>query len=254
MRDELPGPSDARADSEAPSLVPSMSRRALLKVALVVPASGLFGCRGRTAPQASAPTPASAAAFLSGAERRFLDAATERLIPDEEDGLGARGAAVVEFIDRQLAGSYGRAERWYMHGPWQNGVPQQGYQLKLTPAELYRTAIRDIDRWCAKQHSMHFSALSGADQDDVLHGLESGDIELADVPAKAFFTMLWKNTVEGFLSDPIYGGNRDFAGWKLVGFPGPRYNYVAEIEQYGKAYTEPTVGLMGRDPSRFPRE
>jgi gluconate 2-dehydrogenase gamma chain len=57
--------------------------------------------------------------------------------------------------------------------------------------------------------------------------------------------MLWNNTVEGFLSDPMYGGNRNFAGWKLVGFPGPRYNYVSEIEQYGKPYTLPTVGILG---------
>jgi gluconate 2-dehydrogenase gamma chain len=138
-----------------------------------------------------------------------------------------------------------------MHGPWQDGIPQQGYQLKLTPAALYRTAIRDVNAWCRKQHSKDFAVLSGTDQDAVLHGLESGDIHLADVPAKAFFSILWENTLEGFLADPIYGGNRNFAGWKLVGFPGPRYNYVAEIEQYGKPYTEPTVGIMGRDPSRL---
>jgi gluconate 2-dehydrogenase gamma chain len=57
------------------------------------------------------------------------------------------------------------------------------------------------------------------------------------------------NTRNGFLSDPIYGGNRDFAGWKLLGFPGPRYNYVDEITRYGVPYDEPTVGLMGRDGS-----
>jgi gluconate 2-dehydrogenase gamma chain len=70
------------------------------------------------------------------------------------------------------------------------------------------------------------------------------------VPAKEFFKILWSNTQEGFLADPEYGGNRGFAGWKLIGFPGPRYNYVAEIEQYGKRYEEPTVGLLGRDPQR----
>jgi len=58
--------------------------------------------------------------------------------------------------------------------------------------------------------------------------------------------MLWQNTQEGYLADPMYGGNRDFAGWKLIGFPGPRYNYVAEIGQFGKPYTLPTVGLKGR--------
>ena len=55
--------------------------------------------------------------------------------------------------------------------------------------------------------------------------------------------MLVQNTVEGFLADPIYGGNRDFFGWKLIGFPSPRYNYVSEIEQYGKKYDMPFVSI-----------
>jgi gluconate 2-dehydrogenase gamma chain len=134
-----------------------------------------------------------------------------------------------------------------MQGPWATGTPEQGYQLKLTPGELYQTATRDVNAWCQKKHGKDFAGLSEAEQDDVLHGLESGDVELPDVPAKVFFTMLWNNTVEGFLSDPMYGGNRNFAGWKLVGFPGPRYNYVSEIEQYGKPYTVPTVGILGRN-------
>ena len=95
-----------------------------------------------------------------------------------------------------------------------------------------------------------FSQLDAAAQDKVLHGLEKGEIELQGASAAEFFTMLWANTQEGFLADPMYGGNRDFAGWKLIGFPGPRYNYVAEIEHHGKRYGEPTVGLLGRDPDR----
>jgi gluconate 2-dehydrogenase gamma chain len=59
--------------------------------------------------------------------------------------------------------------------------------------------------------------------------------------------MLLQNVTEGFFADPMYGGNRDFIGWKLIGFPGPRYNYVEEIEQYGKPYTLPPVSLkLGR--------
>ena len=68
--------------------------------------------------------------------------------------------------------------------------------------------------------------------------------------AKAFFDMLWQNTKEGFFADPMYLGNRNFVGWKLIGFPGPRYNYVDEIEHYGERYALPTVGLLGRDRQR----
>lgn len=244
------GPADTSASAQSPG------RRALLKAALFVPAasfvgSSLLGCGTRNANRDGVATDTvPPLRFFNPDERAFIEAATARLIPDDEDGTGARGADVAVFIDRQLAGPYGHAYRWYMQGPWEKGIPGQGYQLRLTPGELYQTAIRDVDAWCRKNHGKGFVALSADEQDDVLHGLESGDIKLADVPAKAFFTMLWKNTVEGFLADPMYGGNRNFTGWKLVGFPGPRYNYVAEIEQYGKPYTKPTVGILGRDPNR----
>jgi gluconate 2-dehydrogenase gamma chain len=232
----------------------SITRRSLLNGVLLLPAAAILGCRPHVSnhPDTHPGNPTST--FFNPEQRAFVEAATERLIPDEEDGLGARGAAVAVFIDRQLAGPYGRAERWYMQGPWATGLPEQGYQLKLTPGELYRTATRDVNAWCLKNHGKDFAALSGVEQDEVLHGLESGEIELGDVPAKVFFTMLWNNTVEGFLSDPMYGGNRNFTGWNLVGFPGPRYNYSNDIEQYGKPYTLPTVGILGRDGTKLRRD
>ncbi|MGH8850279.1 MAG: gluconate 2-dehydrogenase subunit 3 family protein [Casimicrobiaceae bacterium] len=187
--------------------------------------------------------------YLTETEISFLDAAVSRLIPADDLGPGAKEARVTFFIDQQMAGPFGRGESWYMQGPWKKGTEQQGYQLKLTPAQLYRAAIKDADEYCRRTFNKHFADAGTADQDKVLHGLEKGDIELANAPAKEFFKMLLQNTGEGFFADPIYGGNRDFAGWKLIGFPGPRYNYVNEIEQYGKPYTMPTVGLAGRNGS-----
>ena len=193
------------------------------------------------------PTVPAAFTYLTAAEIAFVDASVSRLIPANKIGPGAKEAGVTFFIDQQLAGSYGRAEAWYMQGPWTKGIDEQGYQLKLTPAQLYRAAIKDIDEHCRRTLKKNFADLPPADQDQVLHGLEKGDIELPGAPAKEFFKMLWENTGEGFFADPIYGGNRDFAGWKLIGYPGPRYNYVNEIEQYGKRYSMPTVGLAGRN-------
>jgi gluconate 2-dehydrogenase gamma chain len=188
--------------------------------------------------------------YFTAPEIAFIDAAVSRLIPADELGPGAKEASVTFFIDQQLAGSFGRAETWYMQGPWKEGTPQQGYQLKLTPAQLYRVGIQGTDEHCRRTFNKKaFADLSPTDRDKILHGLEKGEIELAGAPAKEFFDLLWQNTGEGFFADPMYGGNRDFAGWKLVGFPGPRYNYVNEIEQYGKPYTLPTVGLMGRNGS-----
>ena len=221
-------------------------RRTFLKVASVVPAVA-------AAPVRFANTPATPGtqAYFTNEERAFVDAAVSRLIPADELGPGAKEAGVTFFIDRQLSGPYGRAETWYMQGPWHEGSKQQGYQLKLTPAELYRAAIQDVDAHCRKAFgNKSFAELDAGSQDKVLKGLEAGDVKLGRVPAKQFFDMLWENTQQGFLADPMYGGNRDFAGWKLIGFPGPRYNYVAEIDQYGKRYTLPPVGILGRDPKR----
>ena len=213
--------------------------------------SAVLGREGSLLPPA--PTPGQYA-YLTPAEIAFIDAAVSRLIPADELGPGAKEAGVTFFIDQQMAGPFGRGESWYMAGPWKKGSEQQGYQLRLTPAQLYRAGIKDTDDHCQRTFSKKFSDLSAADQDRVLQELEKGKIELPNASAKSFFDMLLQNTSEGFFADPIYGGNRDFIGWKLVGFPGPRYNYVNEIEQYGRPYTQPTVGLAGRRGRPSPHE
>jgi gluconate 2-dehydrogenase gamma chain len=231
-----------------------LTRREMLKSTAAAGSSVVvswFGTRTALA-QTTSPLPPPVTpgqfAYFTAPEITFLDAAVSRLIPNDELGPGAKEAEVTFFIDQQMAGPFGRAETWYMEGPWKDGTEQQGYQLKLTPAQLYRVGIKGADDYCRHNFgNKTFAELDAQDQDKVLHGLEKGDIELTGAPAKEFFAMLWENTGEGYFADPIYGGNRNFAGWKLVGFPGPRYNYAAEIEQYGKPYTQPTVGLTGRN-------
>lgn len=184
--------------------------------------------------------------YFTAPEAAFINAALDRLIPSDNLGPGAREAGVLFFIDQQMAGSFGRADRWYMEGPWQPGTKEQGYQLRFTPAQLYRLSIQAIDGHCKAQYGgKTFAQLGAAQQDGILHALDNGKLTLPDAPAKDFFDMLLQNAFEGFLADPMYGGNRKFAGWKLIGFPGPRYNYVEEITQYGKRYGRPTIGLTG---------
>ena len=230
------------------------TRREMLHTTAVAGSAAIVSWLGSQAAVAEAnslaprPVGSRTYAYFTAPEIVFIDAAVSRLVPADELGPGAKEAGVTLFIDQQIAGSFGRAETWYMLGPWKDGTPEQGYQLKLTPAQLYRVGIQSIDDYCRRTFNKKtFAELGASDQDKILHGLEKGEIELADAPAKEFFAMLWQNTNEGFFADPIYGGNRNFAGWKLIGFPGPRYNYVNEIEQYGKPYTLPTVGLMGRN-------
>ena len=185
--------------------------------------------------------------FLKPAEREFLDAAVSRLIPKDDLGPGAKEAGVTFFLDRQLAGPYGKGSHWYMLGPWKKGEPTQGYQSRLSPAELYRAAIAATDDHCkSKFGGKTFAQLSGDQQDQVLHGLEKGDVTLKGADAKTFFTLLHQNTIEGFFSDPIHGGNRDMVGWKLIGFPGARYDYRPYVKMHGKKLDLPPVGIKGR--------
>jgi gluconate 2-dehydrogenase gamma chain len=237
--------------------MPTISRRELLKSAALLPAAAVVATTApirfvpQTMPPAGGRAPdytAPAQGFLDTAEKAFVEAAVARIIPADDLGPGAKEAGVAEFIDRQLAGPYGAAETWYMQGPWQQGTEQQGYQLRLSPSQLYRAAIREIDAAVRKRHGDRpFAQLDANAQDQLLHALESGDLKVSGDLGKEFFEMLVVNTVEGFLADPIYGGNRDFIGWKLIGFPGPRYNYVAEIGQFGKKYDMPFVSIAGRD-------
>ena len=185
--------------------------------------------------------------FLRPEEGEFIDAAVSRLIPKDDLGPGAKEAGVTTFIDRQLAGPYGKGADWYMQGPWAHGTPTQGYQSRRGPAELYRAAIKAIDDYCAgKYGGKKFAALTPDQQDAVLKGVEGGDIKLKDVDGKTFFTLFLQNTTEGFFSDPIYGGNRDMAGWKLLGFPGARYDYRPYVKKHNQKLGLAPVGIKGR--------
>lgn len=185
--------------------------------------------------------------FFTPHEASWIDAVVSRLIPQDEKGPGARELGVTVFLDRQLAGSYGRAERWYMSGPWAKGTETQGYQSRMTPAQLYRAAIKSIDAYCAKTFAnKSFAELSVQDQDKLLGELEEGTIKLDDIDAKAFFKQLLLNTQEGFFADPIYGGNKDMAAWKMIGFPGARYDYRDYVKKHGERFDLPPVSLVGR--------
>src|SRR5213595_4083795 len=182
--------------------------------------------------------------FLSQDEVAFLDAAVSHLIPKDELGPGAKEAGVTYFIDQQLFGGYGSMARKYTQGPWPEGTPQQGYQSPLTPAAVYRVGIGEVNAHCAKQYGSSFSALTAAQQDEVLRGLDGGKIELEGVRSQFFFNMLLANTLEGFFADPIYGGNRDKVGWKLVGFPGVAAVYTAHVDQHGVPYNAMPVSIQ----------
>ena len=127
-------------------------------------------------------------------------------------------------------------------------MPEQGYQSRFTPAQLYRAAMKAIDRHTAKQSGgRKFAQLSEADRDRLLEDLEKGSIDLeGGVDGKTFFKMLLQNTKEGYFSDPIYGGNKDMGAWKMIGFPGAHYDYSEWVTRHGEKVTVAPVGIDGR--------
>jgi gluconate 2-dehydrogenase gamma chain len=176
--------------------------------------------------------------FLNPAEAAFIEAAVSRLIPKDEAGAGALEAGVPNYIDKQLAGAWGAGERLYRSGPWREGTTSQGYQLPFTPAELFRNAIRAIN-----EKQPRFAKLAPKEQDAFLDSLQKGKDDLGAVPSNVFFESLLALTIEGFFSDPAYGGNRDMVAWKMIGFPGAYADFYEWVDKHNVAYTAPPTSL-----------
>jgi gluconate 2-dehydrogenase gamma chain len=233
-------------------------RRFLRQMLAVVPATSVATATALSETACSDPSHATPAAAQSSAtpyspayftadEWRFLGAAVDRLIPADNLGAGALQAGVPEYIDRQMDTPYGHGKLWYMQGPFHpDAVPEMGYQINFSPREIYRHGIEACNAYCTKQHGKAFADLDEATQVSLLQDMEHGKIAFDSVPAKTFFATLLGNTKEGFLADPIYGGNKDMAGWKMVGFPGARADFMDWIDQPGVKYPYGPVSINGR--------
>ncbi len=180
--------------------------------------------------------------FFTADEARFIEAACERLIPADELGPGALLAAVPNYLDRQLGGAWGAGERLYRSGPWAPGTATQGYQLPFTPGELFHTSLRAINRELGERKA-HFHEMSADDQDNYLKSLEAGAHDLDGVPSSVFFDALLEMTVEGFFSDPVYGGNRDMVAWRMIGFPGAYADYFEAVDRHGAKFEREPMSL-----------
>jgi gluconate 2-dehydrogenase gamma chain len=198
---------------------------------------------------ADAPPAAEAGGFrfFTDIERAFVEPAIDRLIPPDDLGPSAGQANVHVFLDRQLAGPFGRGDHFYLGGPWPSGTPEQGYQSRLSPAQLYRKTIPAIEGYVGGRFGgAAFKALPVQSQDQVLSELESGKANPAVADAQTFFVMFLQNVLEGYFSDPIYGGNKNMAAWKMIGFPGAHYDYKEWAGRHGQRVPFPTVGIKGR--------
>jgi gluconate 2-dehydrogenase gamma chain len=164
--------------------------------------------------------------FFNESEALIVAAAASRIFPTDDSGPGAREAGVAIYIDRQLAGPYGRDRYRYTQGPFEDAPPELGYQGKATPREIYREGLKNLK---------DFDRLAPEEQDARLQQIESSQ----------FFALLRRHTIEGMFSDPIHGGNIDMIGWQLIGFPGPRMSNCEDIDKhYGEAFRPKPVSLQ----------
>ena len=215
-------------------------------VAAAVPAAAQAQAAGAAAPAANSATPPPPAyAFLNFEEQAFVEALVDHMVPADAHTPKGTDMGVNVFIDRALASGWGSGERLYMQGPWQRGVPNQGYQLPLTPAQLYRAGIPAANAWCRKQYGQPFDKLGEAQREEFLKAWQAGGVQFdAGPPAREFFDMLYENVMQGMFADPIYGGNRDKAGWKMLGFPGIIAVHYQDVEKFrDRRYSANALGI-----------
>src|SRR6266545_4372914 len=208
-----------------------LGRRDFLKGAVVGGAAAATATTGINPPpsaQAQQPAAAPAAApvspgysFLNLEEAAFVEALVDHMVPADELTPKGTDIGINVFIDRALAGGWGKGERLYLQGPWKLGNPNQGYQLPLTPAQLYRAGIEATNAHCRKTYGKTFDRLDEAQREEVLAGLSTAKITFeSGLPVRVFWGTAYQTVMEGMFSDPVYGGNRDKAAWKMLGFPG----------------------------------
>jgi gluconate 2-dehydrogenase gamma chain len=191
------------------------------------------GLTQQDAAQAQTPAPAAEPLLiLNETEHAFVVAAVDTLIPADELSPSGSDCGCAVYIDRQLASAWGGGAKMYRAGPFLKGKPEQGYQLPLTPAEFFATGIAAANAWSRKTYGQDFDRLDADKRVEAMKAMQDGKAEFADFSARAFFARLLALTMEGFFDDPIYGGNRNKASWRMLGFPGLPATYANLIDEY----------------------
>lgn len=177
--------------------------------------------------EAPAQLHSSAGAFFNQEDAATIAAFTERLMPGAAGKPGAREAGVLRYIDLALAGAYADLQ------------------------DFYRRSLRQLDVYCRKTYQESFRRLDAARQDEVITALERDQVTGFTWPSGLeFFNIIRTHTMEGLFADPIYGGNQNFAGWRLVGFPGAQSIFTPADMRSRQAFTrEPIIGLEASDES-----
>ena len=176
--------------------------------------------------------------FLGPDEATFVEALVNVMCPADQYTPSGVDCGLANYMDRQLAGAFGRGEGRYMRGPWKAGKPQMGYQLPLTPAQFFVTGLAATVNACAQKYGKAFDQLGPADANAFLQDVQSGKYSDPRVPIALWFNeLVYPLFAQACFADPMYGGNNNKVFWKLVGYPGLPATHSLDVVQYrGKPY------------------
>jgi gluconate 2-dehydrogenase gamma chain len=158
---------------------------------------------------------------LSPRARAVLAAAVERLVPSDETGPGAREACVARYIERALA------------GPLSHFLP------------VYAEGLGAMDIEAREAFGRGFVELGQDGQDRILSRAELGQSSRSVGDISEFFELLRTHAIEGMFGDPRHGGNAQFAGWRLIGYPGARLSVPADDQQLDAPLTPEMKSIDG---------
>jgi gluconate 2-dehydrogenase gamma chain len=198
--------------SETDDAPRDVSRRDLFKTVGAGAAAAVAGAPVASSPAPAQPQPAAAPRLealetLTAAEADILEAICARLIPSDENGPGAAEARAAHYIDRALTGPL------------------------RTSRDAYAAGLAAIDAYAQASKGAPFATLSPRDQDAVLTDMENNAATGFMPNASTFFNLVRTHTIQGTFCDPYYGGNANFVGWNLIGYPGLRMAVTPEEQR-----------------------
>ena len=209
---------------------------------------GLVGGIAATSLAANAQTPGAVAppaaspvvgyVCFSQDEAAFVETMVNIMCPADEFTPSGVDCGLPIYIDRQLAGDFGRGAKRYSHGPWQQGKPQQGYQLPMTPEQHFKAGIEAANKACVAKYGKPFDQVAATDGNAFLNDLAAGKVSDPRLPMDAWFNeLMYPLFTQACFADPVYGGNYNKVFWKMVGYPGlPATNTVNMVQYRGKPF------------------
>ncbi|MEP6547371.1 MAG: gluconate 2-dehydrogenase subunit 3 family protein [Gammaproteobacteria bacterium] len=226
---------------------PTGGRRKFLVQAASVAGAGSLVSAGVSAAIAAAAEPTSEPAAasmpyqsLGPDEATFVEALVNIMCPADAYSPSGVECGLATYIDRQLAGPFGKGAGRYQNAPFRSGKPELGLQLPLTPEQFFKVGIAAANEVCVRDRGKPFDQLAAADAERFLQAVQSDHVLHDRVSLWSWFNeVVYRLFVEACFADPMYGGNRNAVFWKMIGYPGLPASHGLDVVRYrGKPYPQ----------------